>query len=69
VDSLGLEVCDLAFDLNTEMLNRCEALAVLPNWELSSGTKAEIEEAKAKSLPIFYLSNSNEIQEIIKYIR
>lgn len=69
IASLGITESVLAFDLNTEMLNRCEALAVLPNWEQSSGTIAEVDEAKAKLLPIFYLSDSGAMQEIIDYIK
>lgn len=69
IASLGREESDLAFDLNTEMLNRCEALAVLPNWEESSGTKSEIAEAQMKAMPIFYLSSDSAIQEIVSYIK
>lgn len=58
----------LALGLNTEMLRRCDALAVLPGWESSSGTKKEIEDAKKLSLPIFYLSKKDAIEKIISQL-
>ena len=38
-------------------LNLCDAVAVLPDWEESAGTRQEIEMATAMKLPIFYLPN------------
>lgn len=41
----------LAGDL--EMLRRCDAVVVCPGWHASSGTKAEVAEAKARGIPVF----------------
>lgn len=37
-----------------EMMRRCDAILLVPNWKQSRGTLAEIEEAKRLSKPIFY---------------
>jgi len=58
-----------AKDLNAEMLGRCDALAVLPGWENSSGTRGEIENAQKRSLPIFYLSEENAIGKIKNWLQ
>ena len=55
--------------LNAEFLNRCDALAVLPGWETSNGTKIEIENATKKSLPIFYLSEQDAIKDILDWLK
>ena len=59
----------LAWELNGEILKRADALAVLPGWETSNGTKEEIENAKKYKFPIFYLSNGGVIQEIIDWTK
>ena len=43
--TLGEDAGKLSWELNAEFLRRCDALAVLPGWETSSGTKTEIENA------------------------
>ena len=60
-----------AWKLNAEFLNRCQALAVLPGWETSNGTKTEIENTTKKSLPIFYLESMliNEVEFFYKTLR
>lgn len=35
------------------MLERCDAIVLVEGWEKSSGTKAEIEHAKSKGIPVF----------------
>lgn len=37
-----------------EILRRCDAVLVVPNWEHSKGTRAEIEFAEAIDIPVFY---------------
>ncbi|MFA6274291.1 MAG: DUF4406 domain-containing protein [Candidatus Paceibacterota bacterium] len=59
----------LAWQLNAEILKRCDALAVLPGWENSGGTREEIENTTKLSLPIFYLDQENSIQEIINWMK
>jgi putative NIF3 family GTP cyclohydrolase 1 type 2 len=66
--SLGEDAGKFAWSTNAEFLSRCDALAVLPGWETSSGTKMEIENAKTRSLPIFYLSEDDAIQKITDWL-
>ena len=42
-------------EYSMEWLYACEEIWVLPNWETSTGTKAEIAVAKELGLPIIYL--------------
>lgn len=37
-----------------EILARCDALCLVPGWEASSGSRAEIEFAQEKGIPVFY---------------
>ncbi len=67
--SMGEEASKLAWDMNAEFLLRSDALAVLPGWEESSGTKIEIERATNRSIPIFYLSKENIIQDIVDWLK
>jgi len=39
-------------DLNT--LDRCDALYVMDNWRISSGTQGEIAFAQKRDIPIFW---------------
>ena len=45
------------FEPNLEWLKVADAVMVLPNWETSRGTKAEIAMAKQLGIPVFYLVN------------
>lgn len=36
-----------------EMLSRCDLLVLVPGWEKSSGTKAEIEKARELGIPVY----------------
>ncbi len=40
-------------DGTMELLRRCDAVLLAPRWHLSSGTLAEIEEAKLLDIPVF----------------
>jgi hypothetical protein len=42
-------------DGDLEIIARCDFLLVVPGWERSSGTKAEIELADKLGIPIFYM--------------
>jgi hypothetical protein len=64
-----IEKDPLAYELNGEFLKKCDALAVLPGWETSIGTKQEIENAKKYNIPIFYLSNEGEMKKITDWIK
>lgn len=46
-----------------ELMKRCDAVLVLPNWVDSSGTKVEIEEARKANIPVFYFQ-----EDLDKYI-
>lgn len=37
-----------------ELLRRCDALVLVPEWGHSTGTRAEIEEATILGIPVFY---------------
>lgn len=67
--NLGSEFNDFSWQLNAEFLRRSDALAVLPGWENSEGTKMEIENATKRSLPIFYLEKEGALAEIIKWVK
>jgi len=41
-------------DGDLEILQRCDLLVVLPNWEESEGTRDEISQACMFDIPIFY---------------
>ena len=41
-------------DGDLEILQRCDLLVVLPNYEDSSGTRDEISQAGVSDIPIFY---------------
>jgi len=41
-------------EFDMRMLQCCDAVFALPNWQSSTGAKAEIEEAKRLGKPIFY---------------
>lgn len=36
-----------------ELMKRCDAVLVLPGYEISEGTKGEIAEARLRSIPVF----------------
>lgn len=67
--SLGEDAGKLAWDMNAEFLLRSDALAVLPGWETSSGTKMEIENATNRQIPIFYLTEAGVFQKIIDWMK
>ena len=37
-----------------ELMRRCDAMVLLPNWEKSSGTKEEVEEMMRDKKPIYF---------------
>ena len=41
-------------DGTRELMSRCDALMICPNYESSVGTKGEITEAERLGLPVFY---------------
>ena len=59
----------LSVELNREMLDRTDAVAILPNWENSKGTIGEINRAEVSGKRIFYLDRSNTIEEIKEWIK
>lgn len=44
-------------DSTMELLRRADAVVLVPGWEISSGTHAEIREAEARGIPIFNSMN------------
>lgn len=62
------EAFKFVWDMNAEFLNRSNAVAVLPGWENSSGTKTEIENAIKMGLPVFYLESDESIDQIVNWL-
>jgi hypothetical protein len=44
-------------DADLEILMRCDAVVVAPNWEQSIGVKGEIAFAEDNDIPVFYYPN------------
>src|SRR5579859_1562807 len=52
----GIDIPDMCWlKGDFEMIRRCDALVMHPNWETSSGARMELEVAQEQGLPIFYL--------------
>ena len=41
-------------DGDIELLNRCDAVVMTPDWERSAGARAERDHAVAEGIPVFY---------------
>jgi hypothetical protein len=54
--------CERLYDLSMAWLKVSEAMFVVPGWETSKGTKAEIKEAESLGIPIYY--NLEDIPEV-----
>jgi len=50
---IGTMTPEFWYEGTLELLRRCDAVALVPGWEQSKGTRAEIEEAKLRAIPIF----------------
>ena len=61
------DVEEYAIPVQSEFLERCDALAVLPGWKDSLGTLEEIEMAKKKGMKIFYLEQPNAMSDIKEF--
>jgi nucleoside 2-deoxyribosyltransferase len=44
--------------MDMEMLCRCDAVTVLPNWKASKGTVAEVDYAEELGIPLYFLSDN-----------
>lgn len=51
-------------DGDLQMIARCDALVIVPDWEGSNGTKGEIEYAKARDIPIYYYPNVPQLHPV-----
>ena len=49
----GAAVDDVWLKGDMEILTRCDALLLTPNWDTSTGAKLEREEAARRKIPIF----------------
>ncbi len=65
----GKSLSKFSWDLNAAFLRRCDALAVLPGWENSSGTKEEIENAAKRNIPVFYLTEEGVFKEMKDWLQ
>ncbi len=51
----GLNTADFFIDGTKELMRRCDAVLIqTENWETSTGTKGEIEEANRLGIPVFW---------------
>jgi len=55
-------------ELDREILKRaCDGIMVIPGWEISEGTKLEIEFAKKNNIPLFFPKSPEDLSEIINW--
>jgi len=55
-------------ELDREILKRaCDGIMVVPGWEISEGTKLEIEFAKKNNIPLFFPKSPDDLSEIINW--
>jgi len=52
-----------------EIMRRCQAVLVVPGWEASKGTLAEIKEADTLGLPVFFAGQPHTEAEIREWLR
>ena len=58
MDAMDPDIGDAFWLASTmELLRRCDAVVLVPGWDRSSGTKAEIDEAMRLNLQIFTSEN------------
>lgn len=50
----GLGTDEFWLDGTLEIMRRCDAVVLVPGWEGSSGTRAEIEEANRLGIPVVH---------------
>lgn len=61
-------------DMTRELMRRADAVAVGPHYKTSTGTLAEIAEAKERGMPIFYFytpawdASCNDAVKLVQYI-
>lgn len=55
--------------IDMQMLQRaCDAVLAMPEWEKSSGARAEVEWAKKNGKKIFYPKSVSDLEEIVKWV-
>ena len=50
----GLQSDDFWLEATLQLMRRCDAVLVTPDWERSFGARGEVEEAKRLGIPVFY---------------
>lgn len=40
-----------------ELMRRCDAVVLVPGWQESIGTRAEIQEAQIRGIPVYYVES------------
>lgn len=58
---------DFYYALDREFLLRADAVLAMPNWEISTGARKEIELAQERQLPVFYPKSVQNLKEIIDW--
>lgn len=53
---------EVILTIDLQLLEMCEAVVLLPYWGTSEGSKAEVEYAKSKGIPVF-----NELGALVRW--
>jgi hypothetical protein len=56
----------LWLDGDLAILRKCDAILMTPDWERSSGARAELEDARAHGLPVLF--NLNELADFLNTV-
>lgn len=56
-------------DATMELFERCDAIAMTPGWERSSGSRSEWERAEERGVPVFYLDDEASVNEMRAWTR
>lgn len=48
-----------------ELLRRCDAVVLVPGWDKSTGTRAEVTEARALGIPVFGLESGDDLDRSV----
>ena len=57
------------YDMDIDILKRCDAVLAVPGWEASRGASNEIAWAKQNNLTIFYPKSTDDLGEVEKWYK
>lgn len=61
----GLAPDHIWLDGDLVMLERCDLVVMLPDWEKSVGARAELEHAVAHNIPVYYWPEDRRLLELL----